>query len=433
MLPVSIEIIHSHYKSCGFKLGTDTRNIVSGSVFFCLKGPNFDGNLFATEALEKGAAFAVVSDLAVCTDERILYVPDTLIALQQLAHFHREHLDTQIIGIGGSNGKTTTKELCAIVLGTTFKYHATKGNLNNHIGVPLTLLELDGTEDIAIIEMGTNHIGEMKVICDIAAVDIGIVTNVGKEHLEGFGSIEEIAREESELYLSLMKDNGFALINADDPWLSNMAKRLNTKFSYGIENIADLRAELIESMPTLKFNLQYKSKTHGPYQAQLGGSFNLYNILSAVALGITLGLDIEKCALAACNYLPTNNRSEWRILNGKQILMDAYNANPSSMELALTEFAKIPGRKTVCLGDMLELGDFSKAEHKTIADLANSLGFDHVWFAGQEFHTATNQSAHAFIHTDDLVAFLKLNPVREQFVLIKGSRGMIMEKVLNAF
>lgn len=432
MLPVPTEIIHSHYKNCGFKLGTDTRNIVPGSVFFCLKGQNFNGNLFAHEALSKGAAYVVADQADVCTDPRIFYVEDTLIALQQLANYHRHTLATHILAIGGSNGKTTTKELCAAVLGSAFKIKATRGNLNNHIGVPLTLLELDGSEKIAIVEMGTNHPGEMKILCDIAEANSGIVTNVGKEHLEGFGSIEAVAREESELYLSLLQNKGQALVNADDTWLGNMAGRLENKFSYSIHNPADLQGMVHHNMPKLKFSLLYKEQTYGPYTAKLGGSFNLYNILAAISAGIQNGINIDDAAKAACTYQPGNNRSEWKIVKGKQVLLDAYNANPSSVELALKEFATIQGTKCVCLGDMLELGSYAEKEHQAIFELAKELGFEKIYLSGPEFRKASNYRSYAFENTEALVHHLQMNPISQDHILIKGSRGMKMEMVLDA-
>lgn len=433
MLPISIEKLHSIYKSCNNSVCTDTRNIIPGSVFFCLKGANFNGNKFAHEALSKGAAYIVADEPEVITDDRILYTGDVLQTLQELAAYHRNSIPTKILAIGGSNGKTTTKELCNMVLGAEKNVTATRGNLNNHIGVPLTLLELTGAEDIAIIELGTNHPGEMKLLCDLVKADIGLVTNVGKEHLEGFGNIEAVAREESELYLSLMETNGLALVNADDTWLGNMAKRLKNKFVYGLQSVADLQGTVVNAMPFLRFNLQYKGQTYGPYTSQLGGEYNLYNILGAISAGIQSGLDIENCAENACKYKPSNNRSEWIEKNGKTILLDAYNANPSSMEAALKSFAGIEGNKSVLLGDMLELGSFSEAEHTEILNLAVSLGFDHILVSGSEFGKAAvkDEHLHYFENTDSLVAWLQQHPLPSEYVMIKGSRGMKMEKTLD--
>lgn len=431
MLPVSTEKLHSIYKSCKNVICTDTRNILPGSLFFCLKGPAFDGNRFANEALEKGAAYVVADDPEVVTSEKILYTPDALKMLQDLATFHRKSIGTHILAIGGSNGKTTTKELCLAVTGKRKKVHATKANLNNHIGVPLTLLELKGDEDVGIIELGTNHPGEMKVLCDIVLADSGIITNIGKEHLEGFGSLEEVAREESELYRSLLETGGMAFVNVDDPWLANMSKRISSHFTYGIHNASQLRGILISGMPNLVFQLDYLGKIYGPYTAQMGGEYNLYNILAAVSMGIHTGMNIDESALAACDYKPSNNRSEWREQNGRKIWLDAYNANPSSMEVALRSFAGLNGSKTVILGDMLELGDFAPAEHSAILKLAEELGFDEILLSGPEFTAASAGRFHAFPETDALVQFLKDQPAKSGYILIKGSRGMRMEKVLE--
>ncbi|MBL7811247.1 MAG: UDP-N-acetylmuramoyl-tripeptide--D-alanyl-D-alanine ligase [Bacteroidetes bacterium] len=431
MLPVSTEILHSYYKSCGGVVCTDTRNLQPGCMFFCLHGPRFNGNQFAHKALELGAAAVVVDDTTLCTDSRIHFVADTLQALQDLARFHRHALDTTILAIGGSNGKTTTKELCSLVLGTALKVKATRGNLNNHIGLPLTLLELTGEEDVAVVEMGTNHPGEMKVLCDIACADLGIVTNIGKEHLEGFGDLEAVAKEESELYLALENYGGEALVNTDDPWLANMSKRLHEKRSYGTTGNPDLKGVIRNSMPHLEFDLYYLEEYIGSYKAQIGGAYNLLNMMAAVSAGMALGLDADPCAKAACSYIPGNNRSEWRELNGRSILLDAYNANPSSMELALREFEKIPGSKAVFLGDMLEMGDSSASEHASIFKLCKQLGFDEIYLSGEAFQTAAGNYPLAFANTPALLDWLKAHPPKSGTLLIKGSRGMKMESVLE--
>lgn len=431
MLPVSIEILHSLYKECKQTICTDSRNILPGSMFFCLKGPTFNGNHFAADALEKGAAYVVVDEVEFSGSEKAILVLDVLETLQELARFHRESITTHILAVGGSNGKTTTKELCLAVLSTSKKTLATRGNLNNHIGVPLTLLELTGNEDYAIIETGTNHSGEMRVLCDIVQANSGIVTNVGKEHLEGFGSLEEVAREESELFQSLIPSNGLAYVNADDPWLSNMSKRLRNTFTYGIDNHADLRGKVVESMPFLTYELNYLGKKHGPYTAQIGGDFNLYNILAALAVGLTAGITIPDAAAAIQKYQPSNNRSEWRKTEKYQILLDAYNANPSSVEVALQSFAKIPGKKAIMLGDMLELGEHSTREHKYIAELAEALDFDEKYYCGKEFSAVTGANSMRFDSVELLNQWLTLHPCKAQYVLIKGSRGLRMEKTLE--
>lgn len=433
MLPIPIEKIHGLYKTCNYLISTDTRNILPGSLFFCLKGPNFDGNDYAIDALTKGAAYVISDAHPPIEHKNVCWVENALTALQDLALFHRKSIDTHFLAIGGSNGKTTTKELCLAVLEKHKKTKATKANLNNHIGVPLTILELNGTEEYAIIETGTNHIGEMKVLCDIVQPDSGIVTNVGKEHLEGFGSMEAIAREESELYLNLIQNQGLAFVNADDAWLSNMAKRIPRSFTYGIHNEAMLKGSVLSSMPHLKYTLTYQGSTFGPYQSSLGGEYNLYNILAAVAVGIQAGIDIETIAHEISQYVPSNNRSEWRDMGSYKILLDAYNANPSSVELALTEFAKIKGTKAVMLGDMLELGSFAGEEHKKMVDLAQELGFEEIYLCGSEFEKVANPSISHFGSSADLSQWLVQHPSQVEYILIKGSRGMRMENVLTAF
>lgn len=436
MLHPGIEIIHNTYKSCNGLISTDTRNILPGSMFFCLKGQTYNGNQFAAEAFEKGASWVVADEDVARVSDRVILVPDVLEALQGLAHYHRKQLKTHILAVGGSNGKTTTKELCLSVLGSVKNVKGTAGNLNNHIGVPLTLLALTGEEDVAIIETGTNHPGEMKVLCDIIAPDSGIVTNVGKEHLEGFGTIEAVAREESELYFTLQTLNNLAFVNADDPWLSQMAHRLPKVVSYGVHAPADITGRVLASMPWLQFELAYKDQTYGPFTAHIGGAYNLYNILAAVAAGVSLGMDVQQAALAACAYTPSNNRSEWRKLGDKMIWLDAYNANPSSMELALKSFAELEGHKVAMLGDMLELGAYAHEEHKNIAQLASSLNIDAVYLCGPEFEQTAAlglEKVHYYKNSEALTEWLLQHPISASYILVKGSRGIRMEKVLHAF
>jgi UDP-N-acetylmuramoyl-tripeptide--D-alanyl-D-alanine ligase len=431
MLPVSTEKLHKIYLSCNHTVCTDTRKIAEGSLFFCLRGGNFNGNLFADEALKKGAAYVVVDEKQVIKDERYLWVEDVLTSLQALSHYHRKYLPVKILGIGGSNGKTTTKELALCVINSFSKAKATAGNLNNHIGVPLTLLGFTDEINVGIVEMGTNHPGEMKVLCDLAEPDLGIVTNVGKEHLEGFKDLEGIAREESELYLNLIQHDGFALVNLDDPWLGNMSKRFKKSFGYGVEaGKADLKAVIHCSMPNLEIEFTYSGKNYGPYTASIGGIYNAYNMLAAIAAGISLGGDIETCIGAACAYVPANNRSEWKHTNNRSIWMDAYNANPSSMEAALRSFAEMGKEGAVLLGDMLELGDHAQTEHKAIFNLAVSLGFKELLVCGPEFKEAAGSYPLAFESTNTLLSWIENNPVSSKYVLMKGSRGMKMELLL---
>lgn len=431
MLPSSTESIYALYRQSKCRLTTDSRSIEPGAIFLCLRGASFNGNLFAAEALQKGASYAIADDPSVCNDDRILLVEDTLQTLQQLAAMHRNQAGIEFLAIGGSNGKTTSKELCAAVLGSKYRTLATKGNLNNHIGVPLTILSLSGAEEKAIIELGTNHPGEMKVLCDMVNADSGIVTNVGKEHLEGFGSLEEVATEETELYRNLKRNSGLAIVNADDPWLASSADLPQKQFSYGIQHKADLQGIIESAMPLLRFHLQYQAQTFGPFEAQIGGTYNLYNILAAVSAGVISGIPVETAAKAACAYQPGNNRSEWRQTAKYRIWLDAYNANPSSMELALKEIAAMPGKRFALLGDMLELGSHSQSEHKAILNLAENLGLDGLFTSGPEFRQASGNAGFAFENTAKLIEYLRQNPIPVGTLLIKGSRGMKMESLLE--
>lgn len=432
MLPVSIFKLYDLYKHCHQSVSTDTRNIKPGSLFFCLRGANFDGNEFASAALDAGAGYVVADRPDVVCDSRILYVEDALETLQELATFHRRQMSgTRFIGIGGSNGKTTTKELINAVLGTEKKVKATKGNLNNHIGVPLTLLELAGDEDYAIIEMGTNHPGEMEVLCTILQPDWGIVTNIGKEHLEGFETFDAIILEESVLFQHIIKSGGKAFVNLDDPIIRNMARRLQEPVTFGSDSSANVSAFIHESMPFLKFDLKWHQQTLGPFLASIGGDYNMSNILAAVCIGIEAGVSPEKCAEAACKYVPSNNRSQWVKKDGKQILVDCYNANPSSMEAALKSFSQLPGKKAIILGDMFELGDFTQSEHEAVFGLCKKLDFNELIFCGTHFKHITGSYPMAFPSTELAADWLRHHPLNSDYILIKGSRGMKLENLLE--
>lgn len=432
MLPVSIFKLYDLYKHCNQSVSTDTRNIKPGSLFFCLRGANFDGNEFAGAALKAGAGYVVADRPDVVCDSRILYLEDTLKSLQELATFHRRQMSaTHFIGIGGSNGKTTTKELINAVLGTEKNVKATRGNLNNHIGVPLTLLELAGDEDYAIIEMGTNHPGEMEVLCKILEPDWGIVTNIGKEHLEGFETFEAIIHEESVLFQHIIARSGKAFVNLDDAVIRNMAKRLKEPVTFGSDNSARITATVHESMPFLKFTLKCQDSTFGPFTASVGGNYNMSNILAAISIGIEAGISPEICAEAACKYVPSNNRSQWVKKDGKQILVDCYNANPSSMEAALSSFTQLPGKKAVILGDMFELGEFTQSEHEVVFNLCKKHGFNELIFCGTHFKHVTGTYPMAFPSTELAADWLRHHSLSSEYILIKGSRGMKLESLLE--
>jgi UDP-N-acetylmuramoyl-tripeptide--D-alanyl-D-alanine ligase len=425
------------FKECGYRISTDTRKPHEGSLFLCLKGENFDANEFAQEALQLGCRYVISSDRSVCDGIHIFYAEDTLLALQSLANEHRKKMSCHIHAIGGSNGKTTTKELTYAVLSKQKNVLATEGNLNNHIGVPLTLLRIRPDTEIAVVEMGTNHPGEMEVLCNIAEPDSGIVTNIGKEHLEGFGSLEGVAKEESELYRFLLRHHGVAFVNDADEHLMRMASRLNNVVYFGGNHHASVCSAAIESLvPGIRFMLHAAGKAvHAA--SELAGAHNLQNMLAAAAAGIYFGIDIQHIAAALSSYQPANNRSQWLNRHGRLIWLDAYNANPSSMEAALRSFAAWDRPdKVVMLGDMFELGEHSREEHMTIRNLAMDLGFDGVFLCGPEFSTLRGHYAGkeipGFSDNTVLGEWLRQNPLpSETAVLIKGSRGVAMEKVVE--
>lgn len=432
MLPAPAENFYSYFEHCNFLVSTDTRKIVKDCLFICLKGTNFNGNTFAESALAAGAKYVWADEEKYCTHPNIVLVENCLQALQTLALQHALQMPAKKLIVGGSNGKTTTKELCQLVLGSTFNTIATIGNLNNHIGVPLTLLQITPEHEWAIIEMGTNHPGEMKVLCDLVNADAGIVTNIGKEHLEGFGDLEAVAREESEVYLALQKSGGHAIVNADDFWLENMSRRLPAKTTISINSNADITAKTIQSMPFLKYSV-HTANASWEGTCNIGGEYNLYNILFAIATGKFAGIEIEKCIQSISNYSSSNNRSQWIEKFGKKILLDAYNANPSSMEVALRAFQTLPGEKLILLGDMFELGEESLAEHKNILQLCKELGFNQCYFAGKNFCDANLQldtGYTSYANTESLkIALGNLETIPAEWIFVKGSRGMKMESL----
>lgn len=435
MNTASIDFIYEKLHETGFNICTDTRKTVKDSFFICLSGDIFDGNAFAQKALDLEAKYVLSNNSSVFSD-RILLVEDPNATLAELAKLHASKLKgkLQLISIGGSNGKTTTKELLTAIFQEQFSTKATKGNLNNHIGVPLTLLSFDDNTDFGIVELGTNHPGEMAFLCDLFQPEAGLITNIGKEHLEGFGSIESVAKEESELYMQLIQSKGKVAINLDDPWLQSMSKRFQNPFTYSLSNTnADLYAEVLEEMPYLKFNLYNHGSHLGQFQSKLGGKFNIYNILAALSIANIFELDLNRSIESACNYEPQNNRSQWLNFTNHQVFLDAYNANPSSVQAGLQSFATIKGSKSVMLGDMLELGSSSEQEHLNIFELASTLGFDELFLVGSEFKNACNSYPYCFDTVQSLLAWLDTHPIKSEHVFVKGSRGIAMEKVIEHF
>jgi UDP-N-acetylmuramoyl-tripeptide--D-alanyl-D-alanine ligase len=416
---------------------TDTRAIKPNSIFFALKGPNFNANEYATEALQKGAAYAVIDQPTYAKNEKYIVVPDALNALQQLALLHRQTLNIPVIAIVGSNGKTTTKELITCVLKQHYNVHATPGNFNNHIGLPLTLLQLNKAHQIAIIEMGANHIGENALLCEIAQPNYGMITNNGKDHLEGFGSIEGVAQSNSELYYYLLKNDGIAFVNANDEWLMRMANRLPKKITYAANDSeknasADIIGNALKLRPDILFTLNGNDSV--PIKSLLNGDYNFDNIMAAVAFGLTLKIPLEKIKKGIEDYTPSNNRSQLLIKGSNTIYLDAYNANPSSMEVALKNFASIEAKpKLAIMGDMFELGEYSFAEHKNMIDLCTALNIDEVWLVGNEFGKhAIPHHMHHFATTQLAFNHLQQHRLEHTHLFLKGSRGMKLETLVDA-
>lgn len=412
------------------KVSTDSRNLEKDAIFFALRGDNFDGNQFVLQAIENGAAAAVSDRTELSEHPQVWVVDDTLRALQQLAMMHRKAMPSKVIGITGSNGKTTTKELIAAVLSKKYEVLYTRGNLNNHIGVPLTLLQLKPDTELAVIEMGANHQGEIAALSRLAMPDCGLITNIGKAHLEGFGGFTGVINAKSELYAYLDDHGGKVFVNIDNELLDRLSVNLD-RFSYGQNNKAEVYGELVADDPFLSLVCEYKS-LQIMIHTQITGQYNFENIMAAVAVGNYFEVDTHAIAEAIENYLPANHRSQIIETERNQLLMDAYNANPTSMEAALINFSKRCGQRAMLiLGDMLELGDASEAEHAIILKLVIDLDFRNVVLVGPEF--AKVYAGDDWIHVnkvEDLISRYKDEAPTGYEILIKGSRGIQLEKLL---
>lgn len=433
---ISIEAIYEYYKRHP-KVETDSRKIAPGCIFFALKGDNFNGNYFAANALDAGAAYAVVDEPSIATDHRYLLVDDVLSTLQQLATHHRRQFSIPVLGITGSNGKTTTKELASAVLASHYPTHFTKGNLNNHIGVPLTLLSMPAKTEIAIIEMGANHPGDIDQLCRIAEPTHGLITNVGKAHLEGFGGFEGVKRTKSELYRFLTGRNGLVFINRDEPFLADLAPDNRKLFYHQSEspnpNHVPFEVKLVTDEPFVEVAFLSEQGELVAAKSHLIGQYNFANIMTAVVIGKYFKVPTAKIISAIENYVPSNNRSQLKTVGSNTFILDAYNANPTSMKSAISSFSKIPAEhKIAILGAMKELGEYSAAEHAAIAEMACSQGFNQVVLVGTEFkEAATDFGTSYFENTDQLKEwFQSLSPSNTHF-LIKGSRGVGLERMLE--
>lgn len=419
---------------------TDSRNCIAGSLFFALKGENFNANAYALSALEKGCSYAIVDETEYVIDERFILVDNVLESLQQLATYHRKQLGTSIVGITGTNGKTTTKELIASVLSEKYDTLFTQGNLNNHIGVPLTLLQLKPKHQIAVIEMGANHPGEIKILTEIACPDYGIITNVGKAHLEGFGSFEGVKKTKAELYDYILKSGKAIFINKDNENLMEMATKSGfeinkanvREYSLDPENrTCYIYGQVTSCSPFLKMECTIDLFNKFKVNTKLIGVYNAENVLAAVAIGEFFGLDKKLIKKGLEKYKPQNNRSQLSVTKNNKLVVDAYNANPTSMRAAILNFAQMQvEQKTLILGDMLELGEQSNLEHQNIVDLLQQNSFENVLMVGKDFKKTRNLYQ-CFEDVSGLVDYLQKNPIRGNYVLIKGSRGIKLEKVLS--
>jgi UDP-N-acetylmuramoyl-tripeptide--D-alanyl-D-alanine ligase len=425
---MDIKELYSIYKQ-NPSVETDSRKIKEGDIFFALKGPSFNGNTFAKQALDEGATLAIIDEKQFEIPGKTFLVDDVLITLQQLAKHHRQQFTTPVLAITGSNGKTTTKELIHAVLSTVYKTHTTEGNLNNHIGVPLTLLKMKEDAAIAVIEMGANHIGEIASYCKIALPTHGIITNCGKAHLEGFGSEEGVRKAKGELFDHLRSiEHGYAIVMWDYNYLRQMSKGISGIIKYGTTGEAHIIGNVFRSDPFLEVEI-LQGLDQRNITTQLVGDYNLPNVLAAVATGKLFNVPGTRIKEAIGNYSPSNSRSQLLQLGSNKIILDAYNANPSSMKLAIENFSKFPGDKILILGSMAELGMESEKEHALLIDQIKKSNWKEVVLVGKEFEK-TKHPFHQLKDADEAKKWLQQQKFEGSSMLIKGSRSMQMEKVL---
>lgn len=425
---MDISQIHNLFLQCN-SVSIDTRKIEPKSIFVAIKGTNFDANTFAKEALEKGASYVIIDNENYSIDQRTILVKDSLVTLQELAKFHREYLKLPIIALTGSNGKTTTKELIHAVLSKKYNTKATVGNLNNHIGVPLTLLSFDTNTEIGIVEMGANHKKEIAFLCELAQPDYGYITNFGKAHLEGFGGVAGVIIGKSEMYEYLFKNNKLAFINLEDPIQVEKSEKLSF-YAFGLnKKKAQVNISAVSANPFVEITF---SNLH--ISTHLIGLYNANNINAALAIGKYFGVDDVAVKEALESYIPENNRSQLLSKETNQIILDAYNANPSSMAVAIENFLQLDNsNKIMILGDMFELGYESDQEHKTIVHSLLNKNNVSCYFVGKEFYKNQNKenNFHFYESFESFSDYLKTAKIKNSSILIKGSRGMALERVLN--
>jgi UDP-N-acetylmuramoyl-tripeptide--D-alanyl-D-alanine ligase len=425
---MELKNLYSKY-AANKKISTDTRQITPGSLFFALKGDKFNANAFAEEALNKGASYAVIDEEKFKMDERYILVPDVLDTLQKLARYHRDQLKIPVLALTGSNGKTTSKELVNAVLSKKFRTHATKGNLNNHIGVPLTLLSIEASAEIAVIEMGANHLGEIALLCAIANPTHGFITNIGKAHIGTFGGYDNIVRGKSELFQHLLTNNGKVFINSQNPVLANMAKRFKDPMFYPSKGDF-YHAELVSADPLVKI----KAENGSIIDTHLTGGYNFENIAAALCIGKYFGVEPDHANQAIAEYVPGNMRSQVMKKGSNTIILDAYNANPSSMQAAIDNLADMRvSNKVLILGDMFELEEEADREHQAIGKQIKEKGFENVYLCGSLFKAALREFPRAkyFVHKDELMTELKQYPITGATILVKASRGIGLESVVE--
>ena len=419
------QAIYNRYLECTDAV-TDSREVTKGSMFFALRGENFNGNRFASQALEEGARYAVVDDPQYATGEQHLLVDNALQSLQQLANMHRQNMPARVVAIPGSNGKTTTRELIHHVLSSQFTCLASEKNYNNHIGVPLTLLRLHHEHRFAVVEMGANHPGEIQKLCEIALPDYGIITNIGKAHLEGFGSFEGVKKAKNELYEHVCDKGGTIFYNPNHQVLCDLLKDKDCPvYDYGSASQAYCSGHIAERTPFLVIRSEGRE-----YATQLLGDYNFENVMAALCVGKFAGVEPENRQRALSNYTPKNNRSQVLHTSTNEVLLDAYNANPTSMQAAIENFYRLPrNSKVLILGDMFELGTYSQQEHSHIVEKIEEMGFHQVFLIGEHFFSQASGNMKAFKKSADFMEWLKHHPINNCTILIKGSRGLALEQI----
>jgi len=429
---MSISELYNKFKSCS-EISTDSRNITKGCMFFALKGGNFNGNKFANDALKQGANYSIIDEKEFAVNDNCILVNDVLETLQELANYHRKQIKIPLIAITGTNGKTTTKELLTTVLQAKFNVKSTSGNFNNHIGVPLTLLGFTSDLDYGIVEMGANHPKEIELLCKIAEPDYGLITNIGKAHIEGFGSFEGVINTKNELYSYLKGNNKTIFYNSDNEILRGLIADYKNTEKYCVTDSCNTNGKVLSASPMVKVEYSVNN-TSVEINTNLVGTYNLENIVVACTIGSYFNMSLSEIKNAIESYIPTNNRSQLVEKGTNKIIVDAYNANATSMTNAIENIVAIESKnKVLVLGDMLELGSLSEQEHKNILELVEKLGFTNAYFVGSEFYKQKNNKYKFYKNTIELKAFLSENKITDSLILLKGSRGIGLEVLLEGF